>query len=173
MAPKPPSSDSSSGSATDNAFGEALLDSAQKIWLAGLGAFSRAQDEGDKMFEILVEQGRGVRGRARDAADQALKSVREQADSAAGEARSKWDKLEQAFEERVSRSLSRFGVLTRAEMDDLTKQVKELNQSVRSAIGRAAGAPARGATKKATRRSTHKAARGGAKKTTRRSTRKR
>ena len=32
-----------------------VKDSAQQIWLAGLGAFAKAQEEGNKVFEALVE----------------------------------------------------------------------------------------------------------------------
>ena len=34
-----------------------VKDSAQQIWLAGLGAFSKAQEEGGKVFEALVKEG--------------------------------------------------------------------------------------------------------------------
>ena len=105
---------------------QAMRDSAQKIWLAGLGAFERAKSEGPRMFDTLVEQGKGLRARASEAADQALKTVREQA----GEAQGKWDKLEQVFEDRVSRSLNRLGVLTSREVGDLSRQVDELTRSV-------------------------------------------
>jgi poly(hydroxyalkanoate) granule-associated protein len=57
--------------------GNAVSDSAQKIWLAGLGAFDRAKAEGPRMFENLVEQGKTLGGKARDAADEALKSMRD------------------------------------------------------------------------------------------------
>ena len=39
---------------------QAIRDSAQKIWLAGLGAYERAKTEGPRMFETLVEQGRTI-----------------------------------------------------------------------------------------------------------------
>jgi poly(hydroxyalkanoate) granule-associated protein len=132
---------------------DALRDSAQKIWLAGLGAFERAKSEGPRMFEALVEQGKGLRSRASEAADQALKTVREQA----GEAQGKWDKLEQVFEDRVSRSLSRLGVLTSREVGDLSRQVEELNKQVREMM-RKSGAAAASGPRKA------KAAKGAAKK---------
>jgi poly(hydroxyalkanoate) granule-associated protein len=32
-------------------------DSAQQIWLAGMGAFSKAQAEGGKVFEALIQEG--------------------------------------------------------------------------------------------------------------------
>ena len=133
---------------------QTMRDSAQRIWLAGLGAYERAKSEGPKMFEALVEQGKGLRSRATEAADQALKTVREQA----GEAQGKWDKLEQVFEDRVSRSLNRLGVLTSKDVDELARQVADLNDSVRALMGGAAKrerkAPARKAPakKKAARR---------------------
>ena len=132
----------------DNDIAKAMADSAQKIWLAGLGAFERAKAEGPKMFDVLVEQGKGLRERAREAADQALKTVRESASGASG----RFDKLEQVFEDRVSKSLGRLGVLTRAELADLSKQVRDLTEDVRklsAKSGRTAGAAKRKAKPKA------------------------
>jgi poly(hydroxyalkanoate) granule-associated protein len=137
-------------SSPDN-LAQTMRDQAQKIWLAGLGAFERAKADGPKMFETLVAQGQGLRARATEAADQALKTVRDQA----GEAQGRWDKLEQVFEDRVSRSLNRLGVVTNREVQDLSRQVEELNETVREMMGAAAGgkarAPKRGGAKKASK----------------------
>jgi poly(hydroxyalkanoate) granule-associated protein len=127
--------------ASESELGRAMADSAQKIWLAGLGAFERAKADGPRMFETLVEQGRGLRERAREAADQALKAVRDGASGAGG----RFDKLEQVFEERVSKSLGRLGVLTRGEVGDLARQVGELTEEVRKLT---AGAPKAGTKKR-------------------------
>ena len=70
--------------------GQAMRGSAQKIWLAGLGAFERAKSEGPKMFETLVEQGRNLGVKARETADQALRTMRETSYGAGG----RWDKLD-------------------------------------------------------------------------------
>ena len=129
--------------AADNQLAQAVTQSAQKIWLAGLGAFARARTEGDKFFDLLVEQGKGIRARTETAADQALKTVRSQADATLANAQGKWDKLEQVFEDRVSRSLNRLGVLTSKDVDELARQVAELNESVRALMGGAAPARAR------------------------------
>jgi poly(hydroxyalkanoate) granule-associated protein len=152
---------SSSTASSREQLAQTMRDSAQKIWLAGLGAFERAKSEGPRMFETLVEQGKGLRSRASEAADQALKTVREQA----GEAQGKWDKLEQVFEDRVSRSLGRLGVLTAKEVGDLSRQVEELNQTVRELM-RASGKPAKAAAGKrgAKRRAPKKPAKRAAKK---------
>jgi poly(hydroxyalkanoate) granule-associated protein len=133
----------------DSDMGKAVSDSAQKIWLAGLGAYERAKTEGPKMFDMLVEQGKSLGGKAREAADQALKTVRD----ASSEAGSRFDKLEQVFEDRVSKSLNRLGVLTRGEVADLSRQVGELSDEVRalmrqSAAGTGAGGARRGGSSK-------------------------
>jgi len=122
--------------------GAAMRDSAQKIWLAGLGAFERAKTEGPKMFETLVEQGRSLGVKTRDAPDQALRAMREGAYAGGG----RWDKLEQVFEDRVAKSLGRLGVLTSREVDQLSRQVQELNQNVRNLMR---GAPAKSGARKA------------------------
>ena len=115
---------------------QAMRDSAQKIWLAGLGAFERAKSDGPKMFETLVEQGRNLGVKAREGADQALRAMREGAYGGAG----RWDKLEQVFEDRVAKSLHRLGVLTSKEVDDLSRQVKDLNENVLNLMRRGTGA---------------------------------
>ncbi len=122
-----------------------VADSAQKIWLAGLGAFERAKAEGPKMFEVLVEQGRVFAERAQGAAGEALRNVVE----GAGEASGRLEKFEQAVEARLSRSAGRLGLLTRGEVDELSNQVRELADSVRDMMARsaAAGAKAGGAAK--------------------------
>jgi poly(hydroxyalkanoate) granule-associated protein len=134
---------------TAEALGQSVVESAQAIWLAGLGAYSRARTEGDALFEKLVEQGKGLRERVRDAADEAMKTARGQADEKITQAQGQWDRLEQVFEERVQRSLNRLGVMTRAEIDDLSRQVQELNASVQ-ALMKATGAPAAKSKRRAT-----------------------
>ena len=139
--------------------GEAVLQQAQAIWLAGLGAFGRARSEGDALFEKLVEQGKGLRERARGAADEALSNVRAQADEKVTQAQGQWDKLEQVFEERVQRSLHRLGVMTREEIDDLSRQVQELNETVRSLMSAPAAPRAARPTRARTGSTKKKAAR--------------
>ena len=142
---------------------QAMRDTAQKIWLAGLGAFERAKSDGPKMFETLVEQGRSLGVKAREGADQALRAMREGASSGAG----RWDKLEQVFEDRVAKSLNRLGVLTSKEVESLSRQVKDLNENVRDLMRRGAGAskpsrskarPARGKKAAGAKRKARKAA---------------
>ncbi len=68
-------------------------ETATRIWLAGLGAFSKTQQEGVKMFEALVAEGEKFQERTKTAADERLAEVREKATET-------WDKLEKVFEDR-------------------------------------------------------------------------
>lgn len=112
----------------------ALRESAQKIWLAGLGALERARTDGPRVFESLVEQGRNMGARAVGAADEALKAMR-QADYSG----THLEKLNQAVEERLTRSLGKLGVLSGKEVEDLSRQVRELSESMRRFMSAAAG----------------------------------
>jgi len=107
--------------ATENQLAVKVRESANQIWLAGLGAFAKAQQEGAKMFEALVEEGEKVQERTRTAADERLAEVRAKASGT-------WDKLEQVFEDRVARALHRLSVPSRKDIDTLSKRVAELTE---------------------------------------------
>jgi poly(hydroxyalkanoate) granule-associated protein len=115
---------------------KAITESAQQIWQAGLGAFARAQQEGGKFFEQLVQQGKKLESTTRQAAETAMRTVKKQAAESVDEATGRWDKLEQVFEERVSRSLNKLGVLTAKDVDQLTRKVADLNDSVRALMAK-------------------------------------
>lgn len=115
--------ESTKGGMGDKKWGQAVMDSAHQIWLAGLGAFAKAQSEGGKLFDTLVKEGEAVEGRTRKIASAQVKEMGKKASGT-------WDKLEQVFEDRVSRSLNRLGVPTHKEIQSLSKQVAELNGGV-------------------------------------------
>jgi poly(hydroxyalkanoate) granule-associated protein len=96
-----------------------IRDSANQIWLAGLGAFSKAQQGSAEMFEALVAEFEKVQERTKTAADERLTEVREKATET-------WDKLEKVFEDRVGRALHVLNVPTRKDIDVLSKRVHEL-----------------------------------------------
>lgn len=134
-----------------------VMTSAQQIWLAGLGAFSKAQQEGGKMFDSLVKEGESIQARAGKLASEQVGQVTKTAAGA-------WDKLEQVFEERVAKSLNSIGVPTFRDIEKLSREVTRLNESVQALMKGdkpAARAPVRRAVKaaKATRNAPAKAAR--------------
>jgi poly(hydroxyalkanoate) granule-associated protein len=107
----------------DAPFGKAVLDSATQIWLAGLGAFSKAQDEGTKIFESLVKEGERVQKHARGVAETTVADVRDRAADT-------WDKLEDVFEDRVSRAMAKLSVPTKKDVEALRAKVEELTAAV-------------------------------------------
>lgn len=119
---------------TDGQFAAAVKDSAQQIWLAGLGAFAKAQEEGGKVFEALVKEGTGIQKRTKKMAEASVGEVTGKVTKVAGEiskqATEGWDKLEQVFEDRVARALNRLGVPTSKEIQALMDRVEELSSNV-------------------------------------------
>jgi poly(hydroxyalkanoate) granule-associated protein len=96
-----------------------IRESATQIWLAGLGAFAKAQEEGGKVFEALVKEGESVQDRAKKVADEKFSEVKSKATE-------NWDKLEQVFEDRVARALNSLSVPSKRDIDDLSARVHEL-----------------------------------------------
>jgi poly(hydroxyalkanoate) granule-associated protein len=147
---------------------QSVLDSSHQIWLAGLGAFSQAKQEGAKLFETLVKQGENLQDRTKRAATETAAVAREAATAKAKEmqqmAGGTWDKLEQVFEDRVARALSKLGVYTQNDVQQLAKRVDELaaavNQLVKAPAGAKTAAPARRAPKRRAKTSTPKAVKG-------------
>jgi poly(hydroxyalkanoate) granule-associated protein len=125
-----------------------VMDSAQQIWLAGLGAFSKAQNEGRKVFDTLVRQGEQIEQRTRHVAEATIETAREQANKTLELATGKFDKLEQVFENRVHSSLNRLGVLTSKDVDALSLQVAELAEAVRALLAQEKRGASRPSAKK-------------------------
>ena len=125
-----------------------VMDSAQQIWLAGLGAFSKAQNEGKKVFETLVAQGSKIEERTRHVAEATIETAKEQASKTIDMATGKFDKLEQVFENRVHNSLNRLGVLTSKDVEALSSQVGELSDAGRALLAQEKRRAIRPAAKK-------------------------
>jgi poly(hydroxyalkanoate) granule-associated protein len=118
----------------DKQLAEAVRTSAQQIWQAGLGAFAKAQEEGGKVFAKLVKEGTELQKRTQQLANgkvaEVTGTVTKMADNVSKQAAGSWDKLEQVFEDRVSRSLKSLSVPTQNDIQSLTKRVEELSKAV-------------------------------------------
>jgi poly(hydroxyalkanoate) granule-associated protein len=108
-------------------FTKLVKDSANQIWLAGLGAFAKAQTEGGKLFDSLVAAGEDIESRTKKVAEDKVEMAKNKTSDT-------WDKLEQVFEERVSRALSRLGVPTNDDIQSLSKRIEELNNNIKELI---------------------------------------
>lgn len=135
---------------TQGDFAQTVRDSAQQIWLAGLGAFAKAQEKGTKvqaesakLFNALVKEGEARESFVR-------KVTGKKVSEAAAKASGTWDKLEQVFEDRVARSLSSLGVPTKKEIETLSKRIAELTEVVQNLNGGKPAKPAKAAPRRRT-----------------------
>ena len=123
-----------------------VKDSAQQIWLAGLGAFSKAQEEGGKVFEALVKEGLTIQRKTQAVAEEkiteATSRVTTMASDIGSKAQGQWDKLENIFEDRVAKALAKLGVPSARDLDALSARVDALAKSSKAAPAKAATKPA-------------------------------
>ncbi|MEY3251903.1 MAG: hypothetical protein RL227_876 [Pseudomonadota bacterium] len=147
----------------DSQLAGAVKDSAQQIWLAGMGAFSKAQEEGTKVFEALVKEGMTLQKKTQGIAEDKISEVTGKMSSMAGNVQAKagqnWDKLEAIFEARTAKAMNKLGVPTAKDVQALTQRVDELAAAVaKLSRGTAKAAPATPAAAKRTRKAVAKAA---------------
>jgi poly(hydroxyalkanoate) granule-associated protein len=118
----------------DSQLAGAVKESAQQIWLAGMGAFAKAQAEGGKVFDALVKEGVSLQRKTQAVAEERLGDVTGKMSAMASDVTSKagasWDKLESIFEERTAKALGKLGVPTAKDVADLTRRVEELSAAV-------------------------------------------
>jgi poly(hydroxyalkanoate) granule-associated protein len=118
-----------------------VAESAQKVWLAGLGAVSKVQEEGGKFVEVLADQagvlvaeGKKIEARVKAAAivkaKEAQSAAKSFAKSKSTETAQTLNKLEGVFEDRVSRTLNTFGIPSSKQVRELIVRMEELQSSV-------------------------------------------
>jgi poly(hydroxyalkanoate) granule-associated protein len=120
--------------ATASPLSGAIKDSAQQIWLAGLGAFSKAQAEGGKAFETLVKEGLSIQRKTQSVAEERINEATQRMTNMASDIGSKaagqWDKLENIFEDRVAKALGKLGVPTARDIGALIERIDALSAAV-------------------------------------------
>ncbi len=106
---------------------------ARKVWLAGLGAYSWAGQEGAEYFKELVKVGEQTEKKARqviddkvDAANSEIDSAKSELTSVKGRVELQLDKIESAFDRRVASALNRIGIPSKHDVDTLSAKLDEL-----------------------------------------------
>ena len=114
----------------DPAATDKVKEQAQQIWLAGLGAFAKAQEDGTKAFEKLVTDGITMQRKVQSTAEEKMAEASQKVSQAAHQfnerATGQWDKLEHIFEDRVSKALSRLGIPNAQDMAALHERIAAL-----------------------------------------------
>jgi poly(hydroxyalkanoate) granule-associated protein len=107
-----------------------IKDSARQIWLAGLGAYTKAEEDTGKFFERLVQEGEDLENRTRGAVNRQVRAVEDRVGEVRERATGTWDRLESVFDERVSKALDRLGIPKPGRVRELEQQVAKLQEEV-------------------------------------------
>lgn len=121
---------------------------AQHVWLAGLGAIAKAQEQGSKAIEALVNDGLAFQRKSQAEAQQRLQEATERLSHMASDfgqqASGRVDKLEHLFEDRVAKALHRLGMPTLLDLEMLSDRVAQLEAQL-AALHKAASKPQKAA----------------------------
>jgi poly(hydroxyalkanoate) granule-associated protein len=109
-----------------------LKESAHDIWLAGLGAFALAGEEGGRLFKSLVKKGEGLEKVNKTRINKLAGRV----EGLRGDARSAVAAVRTPIEAGMTNAMHRLGVPTRKEIATLTKRVEELTRVVAKSRGK-------------------------------------
>jgi poly(hydroxyalkanoate) granule-associated protein len=130
--PKPPKSQAAPTQATTPAFAPP----AQQVWLAGLGAMAKAQEQGSKAMEALLSDGLAFQRKSQAEAQQRLQEATERLGHLASDfgqsASGRVDKLEHLFEDRVAKALHRLGMPSLLDIQMLSERVAQLESQLQA-----------------------------------------
>ena len=109
---------------------------AQQIWLAGLGAMAKAQEQGSKAIEALINDGLALQRKSQAEAQQRMQEATERLSNLASDFGQpnvgRTDRLEHLFEDRVAKALHRLSIPTLADLQSLTERLERLERLLSS-----------------------------------------
>lgn len=122
-----------------NSWVDKVEEYSRKIWLAGLGVYSKVDTDGSKLFDSLVKEGEKAEKLTKAAAPKSTKSsARSKVEDVKDLALGKWGELEEAFDKRLSKAISRLGVPSRDEVKALHAKVEALTKHIEKLTAAAA-----------------------------------
>ncbi len=122
-----------------NHLSDQMKESAQQIWLAGLGAFAKNQEEGKKVFDKLVEDGMNLQKKTQSTLNtkvhEATEKISEMASSFTKQAPNTWAPLEDIFQNRVAKANEKLGMPSQEAFEALNARVTQLEKMLNAATG--------------------------------------
>lgn len=107
-----------------------IKDSARQIWLAGLGAYTKAEEDAGRFFERLVHEGEQLENKTRGVVEKQIKTVEDRVGDVRERATGTWDRLEHMFDQRVSGALRRLGIHRREEIEAMERRIEALESEL-------------------------------------------
>jgi poly(hydroxyalkanoate) granule-associated protein len=105
---------------------EKIKESARQIWLAGLGAYTKAEEDTGKIFDKLVKEGEEIENLTRGVVEKQFKAVEDKVEGVREKASGTISKLESVFDQRVSSALERLGIPSNTHIAELEKRIAAL-----------------------------------------------
>ena len=106
---------------------------ARKIWLAGLGAYTKVGQEGSEYFQELIKAGQTVETKGKkvvaeklEAANTEIEEAKSEVSTFKGKVEVQLDKVEKAFDSRVASALNRIGIPSKHDVETLSAKLDEL-----------------------------------------------
>lgn len=106
---------------------------ARKIWLAGLGAYTKVGQEGSEYFQELIKAGQTVETKGKkavaeklEAANSEIEEAKSEVSTFKGKVELQLDKVEKAFDSRVASALNRIGIPSKHDVETLSAKLDEL-----------------------------------------------
>ena len=131
-----------------------IMESAHKVWLAGLGAVAMADEEGGKLFSNLLETGQKLESKSKQQVEKAKGTV----SGMKTVAESYWETFGRTVDDQMTAVIHRIGVPTKDEIEALTKKVEDLTVAVDKLRTKSAAKPKTAAKKTAAKKTTPKKA---------------
>ena len=121
-----------------NHLSDQMKESAQQIWLAGLGAFAKNQQEGKKVFDKLVEDGMNLQKKTQSTLNtkvhEATEKISEMASSLSKQAPNSWAPLEDIFQNRVAKANEKLGIPSQEAFETLLARVAQLEKHLSTTV---------------------------------------
>lgn len=106
---------------------------ARKIWLAGLGAYAKAGQEGAEYVKDLIKTGEEAEKKGKKVVDKQIEAANSEIDTIKKEVtgvKGKFEvqliKVEKAFDRRVASALNRFGIASKQDVETLSAKLDGL-----------------------------------------------
>jgi len=100
-----------------------LRETGRNVWLAGLGVFARAEEEGRDLFDHLVERGRKFETRQFKSLDRTVARTSDQL--------KEWgDRVQGTVQDGLQGFLHRVGLPSRDDLDHLSSRISTLSKKV-------------------------------------------
>ncbi len=114
---------------------EKIKESARQIWLAGLGAYNKAEEDTGRIFEKLVKEGEELENMTRGAVEKRFKAVEDRVEGVREKATDTFGKLESVFDQRVSAAMTRLGMPSKAQVHELEQHILALEARIKKLEG--------------------------------------